>query len=167
MQWRAEAGTIYFADRLNESSDLSGVAAAIMAAGAVAPDGRATLDFLGVPIGNSTGILKWIRMLAKLPTPLNYRNAPAWLVEQFNCIRDFLKGDVVVESVLARFYDPETDSNHVVCLRLGHELPFLESYVGFDPGCKTADGRRLAPDFDETYFSFVSANCAQLRRIVP
>ena len=167
MQWRQDGSTLYFSDRLNESSNLSAVPDAIVAAAAASTDGRATLDFLGVPIGNSTGILKWIRMLAKTPTPISYRNAPAWLVEQFNCIRDFLKGDVLVESILARFYDPETDSNHVICLRLGHELPLLESYKGFDPGRVTADGRKLAPDFDETYFSFIAANFARLRRIVP
>lgn len=154
--------TLEFSGTLSEDSRMDPVRDAILALSARRPGHRVRLDFSAVKRANSCGILAWFKLIEEIKVPTAYVRAPVWLVEQFN-YSDFLRNDAIVESLLAPFYSPESDTHEIVVLTIGKDLPILKDYSGFEIHPVNTRGETLEADFEpEEYFNFLAANADRL-----
>jgi hypothetical protein len=150
---------IEFSGYLNEKSNMDLVKTALEGASATAQSRgqRVTLDFSKVSKANSCGILTYLKTLIALKIPVTYVNAPIWLVEQFNALDDFFVGDILVTSIFAQFYSPQTDESFVLLQELGKDLPILSDYSSFEINPKSPEGHELEPDYEpELYYFFIA-----------
>jgi hypothetical protein len=160
MEAAVRESRIEFSGFLNENSNLDVIKAAIQNAAVVAgkvPGGRVLLDFSKVTKANSCGILSYLRVLIELNVPVSYVNAPIWLVEQFNALDDFFVGDIIISSIYAQFYSPNTDKSFVLLQEIGKDIPILPDYSSFEIEAKSPEGHDLEPDYEpEIYYFFIA-----------
>jgi hypothetical protein len=141
---------------INEQTPAGEIAQKLKEASAVGP--RVRVDMSGVPRCNSIGIWAWLKAIRDAGNPpITYVNCPPWLVDQFNMMREFLVGDVVVEDIQVPFYNESTDEIVIQLLKIGSDIPVQGSYDEFvvpQPveGCSNCE---LAIDPD-IYFAFLT-----------
>lgn len=117
------------------------------------------LDFSKVNYANSAGIVIWLKFSHEAAIPFKYVNAPVWLVNQFNMIRDYFENGSFVETIDAPYFAPKTQDSRVFTLRIGKDVPLKDDYNGFTLPNRSADGKNYEIDFSpERYFSFISEN---------
>ena len=157
MQVRVENNLVEFSGYLSEKSDAEAIKNGLMQAASSSSDGCVRIDFSKVEKANSVGILTYLKTFLSLNITVVYERVPIWLVEQFNVIDEFLTGNVVVASLYAQFYCPETNRSTSKLLHVGKEIPIQKDYGDFDPTTKDEAGNSLEPDFDPaSYFYFLS-----------
>jgi hypothetical protein len=121
--------------------------------------GPVILDLSSVSRGNSAGIVTWLRFFKKIAHPAKYVNAPIWLVSQFSMIKGYFDHNSYVESFQAPYFDLKTEKSSSSILRIGKDLPLLESYENFQAPNLVINGNDCEPDFTpQQYFSFISEN---------
>lgn len=141
---------------INEQTSSSQIAMALREASAMGS--RVVVDMSGVSRCNSIGIWGWLRSISDSGNPpITYVNCPPWLIDQFNMLREFLVGDVVVESIQVPFYNESTDEIVLQVLKIGEDLPVCSSYENYEVPAPQSDqgSYELAVD-PENYFAFLT-----------
>jgi hypothetical protein len=119
-------------------------------------DQKVQVDFSGVTRSNSVGLLNWFKVTQRFPAPIDYINAPIWLVEQFNFVTT-LNSKNTVTSFKAPFYCQAEDNYETITLEIGKDLQISESYTDVKFQINSKKGNLLEPDFDpEEYLYFLT-----------
>lgn len=158
---KATTGTnaLIFEGQLDEMTSISHLVEAFEAIKRQGFKEPLILDLSNVSRGNSAGILTWLRFLKQIKTKSKYVNAPLWLVGQFNMITGYFEAESYVEGFQAPLFDPVSETSKVVTLKVGLDVPVLESYSDFSMNNTKIDGVEYEVDFvPEQYFSFISEN---------
>ncbi len=125
------------------------------------------LDFSKVSYANSAGIVTWLKFTQAAKISFKYINAPIWLVNQFNMIRDYFQNGSYAESIEAPYFSPATQESRAFTLQLGKDIPLLNDYTNFVMPNRNVSGRVYEIDFSpELYFSFISENYSMFKELL-
>lgn len=118
----------------------------------------AILDFTEIRSINSSSLHYLQRVLNSLRPKLEISGIPVLFVEMLNTTIDFFPKEVVITSFFAPFYDPETNEQQPILLRVGEDVTVQKTYLDFDASCVVPKHSNLLPDFQpDEYFSFLKS----------
>ena len=159
-------GSLVFEGVLDEETlqaDLTAAFNKVISEGAKPP---LKVDFSKVSYCNSAGIIVWIRFLREVKVPFHYVNAPIWLINQFNMIRDALTNGSFVTSFQAPYYCQKTQESRNVLLEVGKDVPLQKDYSTYKAAHRVIDGKDYEPDYNpQRYFYFISEHLQSFQGI--
>jgi hypothetical protein len=146
--YRVEGNIIVFTGVLDEKVSKQDLLGSLSAVNGITGLQEVALDFSGVKSGNSMGIRSLYQFLSELDCIVDFHKVPAWLMEQFGMIKNMVKADWKISSVCLPYYNSENDSDRLEVLRVGIEIPVLDSYEDFESENILIDGLEYEPDYD-------------------
>lgn len=152
---------------LDESSNLGELITQFNAMKEKIPNGPYEMDFSKVTRGTSAGILVWLKFIKEIKSPIVYVNVPIWLVGQFSMIKGYFEFGSYAREIYVPFFDLKSEQTVNVLMKVGSDIPILESYQDFKVDDREISGAECEPDFvPAQYFSFIAENYSAFKKAI-
>lgn len=157
-QTKAMEGSQYeisFQGQINEKSNLEDLYAEISSR----PNAKNYINLEGVETINSSGVAKWIELIAKLEEQnliIEFVHCPIGIVQQMNMVPQF-KGKYHVSSAFAPYYCAKCDKEHDVEIEIPKGATSSTVQVKESMPCKDCDSTMIFDDVLDEYLSFLDS----------